>query len=433
MARGGALLMAWLLLVPAATLAAPAGAPSRPVPAVSAPTGTPAVRLARTVRALLVVRRERARLERRRTVLAREADRLGIEAARHARALQRHVRARARLERRLHRLVRLERAAATRLARVERRAARMLPVLLERLRRAEDGSAVRRRAAVLWRMLQAGVVEARRRHEAVREARGTVATVLADLAVSERHARVARREVERARHRVTGAADRFAALVASRAVRSRHLSRRVAALRTLLARARALAARDLVAAASRWPPALLPSQAAGPRRLRPDPTLVAGAAGPRAPRRLAFLRLPPPALLRAAAGPGLALPPVEGLLLARFGEVRRGVRARGLTFAVTGPRPVRAPRAGRVVFAGPFGDWGRVLILDHGDGYHTLIAGAGRLDVDRGARVAAGTAVGAAWPVRGRAGHLYVELRFRGRPIDPLAGVAVTTVRGHSG
>jgi septal ring factor EnvC (AmiA/AmiB activator) len=61
------------------------------------------------------------------------------------------------------------------------------------------------------------------------------------------------------------------------------------------------------------------------------------------------------------------------------------------------------------------------LIIDHGEGYHTLLAGLARITVQVGQGVVAGE------PVGGMAGSpqdkkpvLYVELRRKGQPINPL-------------
>ncbi|HEU4962173.1 MAG TPA: peptidoglycan DD-metalloendopeptidase family protein [Sphingomonas sp.] len=113
--------------------------------------------------------------------------------------------------------------------------------------------------------------------------------------------------------------------------------------------------------------------------------------------------------------------PVAGRLVTGFGEVSNaGVRSRGLTLDAAPGATVVAPAAGRVAYARAFGDYGMVIILDHGDGWTTLITGLGAAAVARGAHVAQGAAIGTATGD----GRLTVELRRRGRPIDmvPLLG-----------
>ena len=83
-----------------------------------------------------------------------------------------------------------------------------------------------------------------------------------------------------------------------------------------------------------------------------------------------------------------------------------------------------APWDGIVAFAGPFRGYGVVLILQHSDGYHSLIAGLGRLDVAPGQPVAAGEPVGRTLADGSAAPGVYLELRRNGQPIDPLPWLA---------
>ncbi|WP_298815000.1 peptidoglycan DD-metalloendopeptidase family protein [uncultured Sphingomonas sp.] len=131
-----------------------------------------------------------------------------------------------------------------------------------------------------------------------------------------------------------------------------------------------------------------------------------------------LLALPGPPIAAVAAE--IASPyrlPVRGRLVTGFGELSdNGVRARGLTFAVAPAARVVAPAAGRIVFAQPFRGFGTVVIIDHGQGWVTLLTGLGRLSVAREQRVAAGALIGAAGA--GEPPQVTVELRRRGRPID---------------
>ena len=104
-----------------------------------------------------------------------------------------------------------------------------------------------------------------------------------------------------------------------------------------------------------------------------------------------------------------------------FGQPSKGVRIRTLQGA-----QVVTPRAGEVVFAGPFGGLGRLLIIELNRQYHVLLAGMARIDVAVGDRVLAGEPVGIMAVGGAAKPALYVELRRNGRPINPLPWLAAT-------
>jgi septal ring factor EnvC (AmiA/AmiB activator) len=134
----------------------------------------------------------------------------------------------------------------------------------------------------------------------------------------------------------------------------------------------------------------------------------------------------PLAAVPAAAPPVADAPyrmPVRGRLVTGMGEVSgNGVRARGLTLATAAAAAVVAPAAGRIRYAGPFRSFGRIVIIDHGAGWTTLLTGLGAVTARPGATVAAGTPLGTAPAVEGA--RVTVELRRRGRAVDiaQLAG-----------
>ncbi|MCS6778093.1 MAG: peptidoglycan DD-metalloendopeptidase family protein [Geminicoccaceae bacterium] len=117
---------------------------------------------------------------------------------------------------------------------------------------------------------------------------------------------------------------------------------------------------------------------------------------------------------------GVLRMPVEGTVVQRFGDRRGHQRARGIVLAAERSQPVLAPGAGTVAFAGPFRGFGSVLIIEHGEDYHSLVIGVSKLVVGQGEVVAAGQPVGW-WAGAGDgANELYLELRKAGEPIDPL-------------
>ena len=135
-------------------------------------------------------------------------------------------------------------------------------------------------------------------------------------------------------------------------------------------------------------------------------------AGP-VPRPLAPGSRPP------APPRGVYRRPVTGDLIVGFDELSHsGVRSRGLTFATRAGARVVAPAGGIVRYAHRFRGYGMIVILDHGQGWSSLLTGLGVLAVKPGDRIAAGATIGAA---PREEPQITVELRRRGRPVDAAA------------
>lgn len=143
----------------------------------------------------------------------------------------------------------------------------------------------------------------------------------------------------------------------------------------------------------------------------------------RSKRRAVLFGDPAVSAIGGLSGIGRIMP-VAGTVVGYFGQGPNGLLDRGLTIAVDGRRLVRAPRGGRVVFAGPFMSFGLLLIIEHGDEYHSLLSGLSRLVVPVGAVVRTGQMVGTLEPDPHGAAQLYVELRRRGVPVNPLPWLA---------
>jgi len=127
--------------------------------------------------------------------------------------------------------------------------------------------------------------------------------------------------------------------------------------------------------------------------------------------------------------PGGLVMPVLGEVKVRYGEPDRvGTTSRGVTLAARAGSSVVAPMDGSIMFAGPFKGYGLILIVEHANGYHSLIAGLGRIDTQVGRQVLAGEPVGAMASDGDLS--LYFELRRGGQPINPLRGVNATDGKG---
>ncbi len=115
--------------------------------------------------------------------------------------------------------------------------------------------------------------------------------------------------------------------------------------------------------------------------------------------------------------------PVNGRLLARFGETRGDdSRAKwdGVMISASAGSQVHAVHGGRVVFA----DWlrgaGLLVILDHGNGYLSLYGHNQTLLKDAGDIVKAGEAISTVGNSGGQnTSALYFAIRQQGRPSDP--------------
>ncbi len=133
--------------------------------------------------------------------------------------------------------------------------------------------------------------------------------------------------------------------------------------------------------------------------------------------------------LNRPPGPGLAaprgnlIPPVAGAVVRGFGEPTDAGPAVGLSYQAASGARVVSPCLGRSVYAGPFRSFGQLLIVDCGGGYHFVLSGFERLDVQVGQSVQAGEPVGVmpGWDPRAAGGRpsLYVELRKDGQPVNP--------------
>ena len=77
---------------------------------------------------------------------------------------------------------------------------------------------------------------------------------------------------------------------------------------------------------------------------------------------------------------------------------------------------------GTVIFSGPFKGYGNIIIVEHGDGYLSLLAGLGTIDCEAGQMVLAGEPVGL-MPDNNNA-KLYVEIRKDRHPINPAPWIA---------
>ena len=127
-----------------------------------------------------------------------------------------------------------------------------------------------------------------------------------------------------------------------------------------------------------------------------------------------------------AAARGAITLPVQGRVIRQYGRAQStGMSNRGIAITTRPGAQVVAAFDGRIVFAGPFRGYGQMLIIEHSDGYHSLLAGLGRIGGVVGQRVLAGEPVGDMGHPEGGAPSLYIELRQGGESIDPRPWLAM--------
>ena len=86
-----------------------------------------------------------------------------------------------------------------------------------------------------------------------------------------------------------------------------------------------------------------------------------------------------------------------------------GVRSRGIRFATPRGSAIRAPAAGRILFASAFREHDGIVVIDHGKGWTSLL-------IDVAPSVRAGDQVAAGVPLGRALGDLGLELREAGQP-----------------
>ena len=114
---------------------------------------------------------------------------------------------------------------------------------------------------------------------------------------------------------------------------------------------------------------------------------------------------------------GLLSLPANGKITQHFGDTSvSGAHAKGIIIKTRSNAQITVPFDGTVLFAGPFQNYGRLLIVDHGDEYLTVLAGMDSINASVGQELLAGEPVGA---MGNTYTDLYLEVRSGGTPEDP--------------
>ena len=117
--------------------------------------------------------------------------------------------------------------------------------------------------------------------------------------------------------------------------------------------------------------------------------------------------------------------PVKARITSPYGPRRHpifGVRSMHSGIDLAAPRgtSIKASEGGLVIYAGWYGGYGRVVIVDHSKGYTTLYAHLDKIDVKVGERIKQGKVVGREGATGYATGpHLHFEVRSKGKPQNP--------------
>ena len=120
---------------------------------------------------------------------------------------------------------------------------------------------------------------------------------------------------------------------------------------------------------------------------------------------------------------GMLTKPCAGTITTEYGQmISKGVTSKGIIYKTRSEAQVVAPYDGTVIFSGPFKGYGNIIIVEHGDGYLSLLAGLGQIDCEVGQMLLAGEPIGI-MPNSNDA-KLYVEIRKDRHPINPKPWIA---------
>lgn len=111
--------------------------------------------------------------------------------------------------------------------------------------------------------------------------------------------------------------------------------------------------------------------------------------------------------------------PVSGTITSRFGRRSRGTHT-GLDIAASKGVPIKAAAAGTVIYSGTKGSYGKLMVIDHGNGIQTYYAHCSKLYYSAGAYVGQGDVIAAVGSTGNSTGpHLHLEVRVNGVAKNP--------------
>ena len=117
--------------------------------------------------------------------------------------------------------------------------------------------------------------------------------------------------------------------------------------------------------------------------------------------------------------------PVRGKISSYYGNRQGRQFHTGIDIAVSKGTPIKAVADGLVIASGKgldgFSKYGRIVILDHGNGVRTIYAHNSKNNVRLGSCIRAGDVIGEVGNSGNATGtHLHFEIRIDGGPVNPI-------------
>jgi len=122
----------------------------------------------------------------------------------------------------------------------------------------------------------------------------------------------------------------------------------------------------------------------------------------------------------STAATGSFSAPARGTLTSRFGW-RWGRMHKGIDISAKVGTPIYAADGGKVIFSGTQNGYGKMIVIDHGNGLQTAYAHNSKNLVSAGQRVHKGQKIAEVGNTGRTTGpHLHFEVRKNGTPVNPL-------------
>jgi len=113
--------------------------------------------------------------------------------------------------------------------------------------------------------------------------------------------------------------------------------------------------------------------------------------------------------------------PLKGRVVSGYGQITDNIVNKGINIEAAENSNIVAARSGKVVFMSPaFGDFGKAIIVDHGDGYSTLYARNSQVFIKPGDEVTKGMLIAKVGNAgRDKTKYLHFEIRKGYLPQNP--------------